>query len=66
MNAAVGHLVEPPKRTSIPIAAPSAIGSPKIVAAAAPKVAPIKNAEGSDSPETAVNLYNEYHKKYDK
>lgn len=26
--------------------------------------APIKNAEGSDSPETAVNLYNEYNKKY--
>ena len=26
--------------------------------------APIKNKEGSDSPETAVNLYNEYNKKY--
>lgn len=26
--------------------------------------APIKNREGSDSPETAVNLYNEYVKKY--
>lgn len=26
--------------------------------------APIKNASGSDSPETAVNLYNEYVKKY--
>ena len=26
--------------------------------------APIKNASGSDSPETAVNLYNEYEKKY--
>ena len=28
------------------------------------KIAPIKNREGSDSPETAVNLYNEYVKKY--
>lgn len=28
--------------------------------------APIKNAEGNDSPETATNLYNEFHKKYDK
>ena len=26
--------------------------------------APIKNASGSDSPETAVNLYDEYNKKY--
>ena len=26
--------------------------------------APIKNREGSDSPKTAVNLYNEYVKKY--
>lgn len=28
--------------------------------------APIKNATGSDSPETAVNLYNEYSKRYNK
>lgn len=28
--------------------------------------APIKNASGSDSPETATNLYNEYVKKYNK
>ena len=28
--------------------------------------APIKNATGLDSPETAVNLYNEYNKKYNK
>ena len=28
--------------------------------------APIKNAEGSDSPETAVNLYNMYMNKYNK
>ena len=28
--------------------------------------APIKNASGSDSPDTAVNLYNEYQKKYNK
>lgn len=28
--------------------------------------APIKNKEGSDSPETAVSLYNEYNKKYNK
>ena len=46
---AKGHLVTPQKRDAIPIAAPRGAESPKYIAAAPPRAAPIKNV-GTISP----------------